>query len=448
MPEPQTPLSERPWEAVERMITVDAALETALATVSPLPLVTLPLLEALGMALAVDVVAGYDVPPFRNSAMDGYAVRAADTDGASGDRPRSLRLVGDIAAGRAATGRVGPGEAIRIMTGAPMPEGADAVVRFEETDEAAYGPNRGERAARDIVGVLRPVVAWDNVRPAGEDIALGATVLRVGDVLTAARLGVLASIDRPRVAVHRRPVVAVLSTGDEVAAPGSVARPEQIRDSNATTLAAMVRVAGGEPVLLGIAPDREDALADHLALAKEADLILTSGGVSLGDYDVVKDVLRAEGEIAIWQVRMKPGKPLAFGRIGGVPLLGLPGNPVAAAVSFLQFGRPMIKRMLGRADLLPPCIHARLADVFDNRGHRRHYVRVRVEWEPGTGWIARAAGEQGAGMLSGLAAANGLLVIPEAIERTEPGMWLPVQMLDWDDGGDVAAGPGRPWSGE
>jgi molybdopterin molybdotransferase len=448
MPEPQTPLSERPWEAVERMISVDAALETALAAVRPLDPVAVPLLDALGLVLAEDVVAGIDVPPFRNSAMDGYAVRAADTDGATFDAPVRLRLAGSVAAGESATVAVGPGEAIRIMTGAPMPEGADAVVRFEETDETAYGPDRNQRDARADVGIARPARPWDNVRPAGEDITRGSTVLRAGCVLRAPELGVLASIDRTTVLVRRRPVVAVLSTGDEVAAPGSAARPEQIRDSNATTLAAMVRQAGGEPVLLGIAPDRQDALSGYLARARAADLILTSGGVSLGDYDVVKDVLRAEGEIAIWQVRMKPGKPLAFGRIGDAPLLGLPGNPVAAAVSFVQFGRPMIKRMLGRDDLLPPCIQAAAPDVFDNRGHRRHYVRVRVAWEPPVGWVARAAGEQGAGMLTSLAAANGLLVIPEEIEHTSPGMMLTVQMLDWDNGGNVAAGPGAAWSGK
>jgi molybdopterin molybdotransferase len=447
MPEPDTPLSERPWEAVERMITVDAALQAALAAVAPLPAVATPLLDALGCVLAADVVAGDDVPPFRNSAMDGYAVRAADTVGASAETPVMLRLVGEIAAGQTATGVVGAGEAIRIMTGAPMPDGADAVVRFEETDETAYGPARGARGARATVGVLRPAKVWDNVRPAGEDIVRGTTVLRAGQTLTPARLGLLASLDHTTVPVRRRPLVAVLSTGDEVAAPGSAAGAGQIRDSNTTTLAAMVRQAGGVPLLLGIARDTMPALTERLAQARGADLILTSGGVSLGDYDVVKDVLRAEGEIAIWQVRMKPGKPLAFGRIGDAPLLGLPGNPVAAAVSFVQFARPMIKRMLGRDDLLPPCIHARVADVFDNRGQRRHFVRVAVRWEPGDGWVARAAGDQGAGMLSGLAAANGLLVIPESLEAVAPGTLLPVQMLDWQDDGDGAAGPGSPWSG-
>lgn len=430
MPEPTTPLSERPWENVDLMVGVDEARERILAAVAPLPPVTIPLLEALDLVLAEDVVAGCNIPPFRNSAMDGYAVRAADTQGASATAPVALPVVGELAAGYPADLAVTPGTAVRIMTGAPMPPGADAVVRFEETDEAAALPS-GAGPRRGDVGVNRAAKAWDNVREAGEDLRAGETVLRAGTRLRPAEIGVLASVNRATVAVHRPPVVAILSTGDEVVDVGPDLRPGQIRNSNSYLLAALTRRAGGEPLMLGIARDAIDDLTARLSAGAAADLIVTSGGVSLGDYDIVKDVLRAHGAIEIWQIRMKPGKPLAFGRLGGVPLLGVPGNPVAAAVSFEQFGRPAIKKMLGRADLDLPCVEARLTEWVDNRGHRRHYVRARVEEDEAGGYTVRPAGDQGAGVLTSLSRANGLLVIPEHIEAAEPGMRFQVQMIDW-----------------
>jgi molybdopterin molybdotransferase len=320
------------------------------------------------------------------------------------------------------------------MTGAVMPEGADAVVRFEETDETAFGPARGNRVERGTIGITRAAKPWDNVRPAGEDVAEGAEVLRAGTVLRPPEIGLLAALNRATVPVHRRPRVAILSTGDEVIDLGPELLPGQIRNSNSYTLAAMAKGYGAEPVILGVARDTLDDLTERLTTARNADLIVTSGGVSLGDYDMVKDVLSAEGQIAIWQVRMKPGKPLAFGQLGGVPLLGLPGNPVAAAVSFEQFGRPAIKRMLGRADLLAPTIQATLTERIDNRGQRRHYVRARVERGADGAYRVRVAGDQGAGVLTSLARANGLLVLPERLETAEPGMRLDVQMIDWASG--------------
>ena len=320
------------------------------------------------------------------------------------------------------------------MTGAPMPEGADAVVRFEETDETAYGPGRVGGPHRFEIGIQRAAKSWHNVRAPGEDVRAGATVLTAGTRLRPPEIGVLAALNRGCALVHRRPRVAILSTGDEVIDVGPVLRPGQIRNSNSYTLAAMVKRAGGCPVLLGIARDTVADLTDKLAAARESDLIVTSGGVSLGDYDMVKDVLQAEGEIAIWQVRMKPGKPLAFGRIGDKPLLGLPGNPAAAAVSFEQFGRPAILKMLGRHDLTPPTIEATLLERLDNRGQRRHFVRARVEGNERDGYTVRTAGDQGAGVLTSLARANGLLVVPESLDVAEPGMRLAVQMVDWDRG--------------
>lgn len=364
--------------------------------------------------------------------MDGYAVRSADTTGASSSSPVLLRLSGSIAAGDDPSGIVvSQGCAVRVMTGAAMPDGSDAVVRFEETDETAYGPNRSSRELRPTIGITRPAKPWDNVRPAGEDIAAGTVSIAAGSVLRPPEIGILAAQGQASISVHRRPRVAILSTGDEVAEiAGSLTRGA-VRDSNSYTLAAMARRYGADVTLLGVARDNMKSVSGKLALAGDADLIVSSGGVSLGDYDVVKDVLRAEGEIAIWQVRMKPGKPLAFGSIGTTPLLGLPGNPVAAAVSFEQFGRPAIKRMLGRRDLFAPTVEAMLVHRIDNRGQRRHYVRARVERSADGGWSVAAAGDQGAGVLSSLARANGLLVIPERVETAEAGERYTVQMIDW-----------------
>jgi molybdopterin molybdotransferase len=431
MPEPETPLVERPWEDVARMLSVDDALRIVLDAVHPLAPVVVPLLEAVGLVAAEPVVADQAIPPFTNSAMDGYAVRASDTLGASVPHPVRLRVVGQLAAGYASRVEISSGTAARIMTGAPLPDGADAVVRFEETDEperAAAGTTGDTR--RSCVGIVRAAKPYDNVRPPGEDVAPGDAIVRAGARLRPAEIGLLAAINRATVAVHPRPRVAILSTGDEVIDVGSRLQPGQIRNSNSYTLAAMVMRAGGIPVMLGIARDRTDDLTEKLNLARGADLIVTSGGVSLGDYDMVKDVLREQGTIQIWQVRMKPGKPLAFGRIGSTPLLGLPGNPVAAAVSFEVFGIPAMRRMMGHADLEPSTIEATLIERIDNRGQRRHFVRARVARSPGGEWQVATAGQQGAGVLSSLARANGLLVIPEDLEVAEPGMRLPVRMLD------------------
>jgi molybdopterin molybdotransferase len=433
MPEPTTPLTERPWEDVERMLDVEQARERILSAFSPLPRIEMPILETLGLVTAEDVVADFAIPPFTNSAMDGYAVRYDDTRDASHKCPTQLRVIGELAAGYSSQMQVESGTAIRIMTGAPLPVGADAVVRFEETDESN---RRGlmDRAKASSIAIHRPAKLYDNVRLAGEDMRIGEVVIPRGTRIRPAEIGILASLNRKIAAVHRRPVVAVLSTGDEVIDVGPALKPGQIRNSNTYTLAAMIERYGGVPLSLGVARDSRDELKHKLQGGLNADLIVTSGGVSLGDYDVVKDVLAADGKISIWQVRMKPGKPLAFGRLSGKPLIGLPGNPVAAAVSFEQFGRPAILKMLGRSDLDIPSVEAMLTERIDNRGHRRHYVRAVVECKKAGGYTVRVAGDQGAGVLSSLARANGLLIISEHIEVAEPGMKLPVQMIDWDLG--------------
>ena len=427
MPEPTTPLIERPWEDVERMLDVDAALEQVLSAFTPLEAISVPLLDAANMVLAAEVIARDNVPPFRNSAMDGYAVRAADTVSATWSAPSKLPVAAFVAAGQHDVPRLRPGEAIRIMTGAPLPDGADAVVRFEETDESGSANESG----RETVLVYRAARPLDNVREAGEDISRGEAVACCGQALRPADLGLIASVGEPRVRVHRRPVVAVLSTGNEVMAPGEQLKPGTIRDSNSFVIGALARSWGADVRLNGIARDTVADLTSRLGEASDVDLIVTSGGVSLGDYDLVKDVLRSEGEISIWQVRMKPGKPLAFGHIGLTPLLGLPGNPVAAAVSFVIFGRPAIRKMLGHEATEPRTVNVVTADGIDNRGHRRHFVRVRLEAAEGGPALARIAGEQGAGVLSSLAAADALMIVPEEIERVQPGTCLQAILLDW-----------------
>lgn len=420
----------RAAHTLSRMIDVDEAQRRILEAFGPLSIERRPLTDALGFVLAEDVIADCHVPAFSNAAMDGFAVHAQDTVGASPDRPVLLRVIAEAAAGYQNDTVLAQGTAIRIMTGAPVPDGADAVVRFEETDEATGTTRHG---VGDVVAIHRAATVGEHVRPIGEDVQAGATILSAGTRVRPAEIGVLATLNRTHAPVHRRPRVGILATGDEIVDPGEPLAPGQIRNSNAPMLAAMVTRVGGEPVSLGIARDNRDELRLCLVKAKGLDLILTTGGVSVGDYDLVKQVLQREGRIHLWEVRIKPGKPLAFGWLGETPLLGLPGNPVAAAVAFEQFARPAIRTMLGDPNLAVPTVVARLADRIENRGGRRHFVRVAVTATP-DGYQAHVAGGQGSSVLSTLAKANGLLVIPEDVAVAEGGSCFPAQMLDWDLG--------------
>jgi molybdopterin molybdotransferase len=412
----------RSWENPDDMIGVDEARERILAHFHALEARSVPLLDAAGLVAASDIVATVAVPPFRNSAMDGYAVRAADAQRA----PVSLRVVDHVAAGAVAARSLQAGEAIRIMTGAQMPEGADAVVRFEETDEVDV-PN----AFRDRgqVQIRRAPHPHENVREAGEDLPAGAIAVLAGMRLGAAEIGILASLNIQSVPVHRRPVVGILATGDEVTDLGPPLEPGRIRNSNSSILATLVRRYGGEPLMMGVARDTPADLRESLARAGPVDLLVTSGGVSVGDFDVVKDVLQSEGAIEIWQVRMKPGKPLAFGTIGAKPLLGLPGNPVAALVSFEQFGRPALLKMLGRRDLDMPAVPATLTERLENRGRRRHFVRGVLEMTP-AGFSVRSIRDQGSAVLTAVVRANCLIVVPETADVLDPGTRVEAQIPD------------------
>ncbi len=413
-----------------QLIDVDEARKRILSAFAPLPGIDLPIGASLGLVLTEDVLAVADLPPFANAAMDGFAVRVADTLGARRDAPLSLRVIGEAPAGHPTHLSVECGTAVRIMTGAPVPTGADAVVRFEETDES-LGLGSIEGAGATTIGIFRSARDGENIRPRGEDIRAGSTALTAGTRLRPAEIGVLAALGRGTVSVYRRPRVAILATGDEIVGTGVAPQPGQIWDSNSAMVAALVQRYGGEPLVLGIARDTVDAVQAKLWEADGTDLLVTTGGVSVGDYDVVKHVLRREGRVELWQVRLKPGKPLAFGWIGDRPLIGLPGNPVAAAIAFEQFVRPALLTMMGRTDLAFPTVIARLTERVENRGGRRHFVRVRVETRE-EGYIARLAGPQGAGILTSLLRANGLLIIPEAVASAEAGTCWTVQMLDWN----------------
>ena len=417
------------------MISVEEALAYILKHFHPLEAESVSMLDALGLVLAEDIVAGIDVPPFKNSAMDGYAVRAEDIASASPDRPASLKVIGDVAAGHMSQLNVKPGTAIRIMTGAPVPQGADTVVRFEETSEGVRA--RATEQNRDSVSILKAIQRGDNVRAAGEDMRAGEVVLPKGMVVRPAEIGVLASLGKSQVSVHRRPRVAILATGDELVAVDEPITPGKIRNSNEYANAAAVTRAGGIPLRLGIARDN---LADLTAkiragLEANADLFLTSAGVSVGDYDMVKDVLNAEGAMHFWQVKMKPGKPLAFGVLRGkkdVPLLGLPGNPVSAMISFEIFARPAILTMLGKRHIDRPTVRAVLQEDVENTAYRRNFIRVVVEKRDGA-YTARTTGGQGSGILTSVSRANGLLVIPEEVMLVRKGEAVDVQMLDWPE---------------
>lgn len=417
------------------MISVDEALAEILSHVHPLDLETVHILDALGRVLAEDIVSDINVPPFDNSAMDGYAVRSSDLQGATLETPARLEVLGSVAAGYVAGMRVAPGTSIRIMTGAPMPDGADAVVPYEETSDFDRSKEARLAVPADRIEVRTAVEPRAHVRPAGEDIHRGERVMARGRVLRPQEIGVLASLGHETVLVHRRPRVAILATGDELLEVHEPLEPGKIRNSNEYTNAALVMRTGGIPIRLGIARDTKEDLAAKIrsGLEQGADLFLTSGGVSVGDYDVVKDVLGTEGQMQFWQVRMKPGKPLAFGLLPGrVPLIGLPGNPVSAMVSFEQFARPAMLKMLGHTDLGKPTVRAIMDEPLTNSG-RRGYVRVIVTRRE-DGFHARTTGEQGSGVLTSMSKANGLAVVSEGTRYVEAGSELTVQMLDWPEG--------------
>ncbi len=387
------------------MLTLDEAQDIVLSTVSALPAEPAGLVDALGRVLAASVTAQVPLPPFDNSAMDGYAVIAEDTRGATPGSPRLLQVIDDIAAGAVPGRTVARGAAARIMTGAMMPPGADAVVIVEHTRPDAPGQ----------VEVFVPVKPGDNVRPAGEDIERGQVALSPGQVMGPGELALAAALGHVTVSVVRRPRVAVITTGSELVQPGQQLRTGTIYNSNQTLLACRVLAAGAAVGQLLHVEDDEQAVEDALGRCAEADMILTTGGVSVGEYDFVKAALERLGEMKFWRVLIKPGKPVAFGRVSGRPLFGLPGNPVSAMVTFELLVAPALRKTLGRTQCLPPTVQATLASDISHRPGRREY-RQAVTRSEGGGYVTDPSSKRGSAMLTSTVGANSLVVIPEESE--------------------------------
>jgi molybdopterin molybdotransferase len=375
------------------MLTVEEARARILAAFSPLPATKVPVAEAAGMVPAADLFAPHPLPRFDNSAMDGYALRQADVV----EVPATLRVIGEVRAGEPGEIEVAAGTAARIMTGASVPPGADAIVPIEE--------------AHEVDGTVTIMVApreRAHIRPAGDDVKEGDLLVPAGMELGAGELALLASVGLSPVTVHRRPVVAVLATGDELVAPETEPGPGQIRDSNSVALRALIEEAGGEVRLVASVPDELAAVRAAVADAADgADLVVSSGGVSVGRYDFVKQVVEDSGALDFWRVAMQPGKPVVSGRVGETPFLGLPGNPVSIHIGFEQFVRPALRKMRGCTDLLRPTLTARLATRIEKRPGRLHFVRVRLSFE-GRDVIATPSGAQGSHIQSSLVDCHGV----------------------------------------
>ena len=405
----------------DRLKPVDAQLDDVLGVVGPLSSLDLTLPDAHGCVLAEDVSSTFPLPPFDNSAMDGYAVRAADLTAASESSPVALPVVGDIAAGATGAYNVQPGLCVRIMTGAPMPAGADAVVPLEWTD-GGIAQVRIERA---------PAVGA-HVRRAGEDLSPGSVVLPAGTHLGATQIGLLAAVGRERVLARPRPRVVVLSTGSELVDPGTPLSIGKIPDSNSTLLTAAAREAGAIAFRVGIVPDDPRVLLDTLEdQLIRADLVLTSGGVSVGAYDVVKEAIGRLGEVRFDKVAMQPGMPQGFGVIGPdrTPFFGLPGNPVSAYVSFEVFVRPAIRRMLGVEPIHRPTVRARLAAPLTSPPGKRTFARARMTVEDGT-YVVTPVGGSGSHLIASLAQANAFAVVPENVTSVDAGEVITTMLLE------------------
>jgi molybdopterin molybdotransferase len=407
------------------LLSVEEARARILSHFQPVGTETLSLAECARRVLATDVAAQNDLPSFDNSSMDGFAVLASDLANVSPASPHTLSVVADIPAGTSPEVMIASGQAARIMTGAPMPPGADAVVPVEETDFQDRTP--GTPAPREVT-IYKSLKAGDYVRAKGTDVQSGQPVLQTGHKLRAQDLGLLAMLGVAKVPVYRKAHVALLSSGDELLPVDAPLRPGKIRDSNTYTLSALIENTGAELLNLGIAADRRESVEELLEKAAQlkVDLILSSAGVSVGAFDFIKDVVEAQGKLSFWRVNMRPGKPLAFGSFKGIPFIGLPGNPVSAFVGFEVFVRPALELLNGLESAGRPRVRVRLAESITSDG-RESYLRAETHEEEGM-LSARLAGHQGSGNLLSIVQANALLIIPAGVKSlaagTEVDAWL------------------------
>jgi molybdopterin molybdotransferase len=411
------------------MISADQALQIVLENVAPLGVERIPILDALGRVLAENISSSRDIPGFDNSAMDGYAVRAADLASASEANPVKLRVVETAGAGQMPSRRVGAGETVRTMTGAPIADGADAIIQVERT-----------RGSGDVVDFLAPAEVRGFIRPRGEDLRLGELVMSPGKKLTPADLGMLASVNRAMVEVIRRPRVAIVATGDELVDVDQAPAGAQVVNSSAYALAGAVREAGAEAVILKVARDVAGEIRDRLAEAMTFDAVLSTGGVSVGQFDHVKGALDELGMRQLFHgVAQKPGRPLKFGTVGYRPIFGLPGNPVSTLVCFYLYARPALLKLSGHRRVGLPRINARCAVDIRTSKDLTEFVRVKLDRE-GDSWRATPTGNQGSGILSSLSRADGLLIGPSTETILKAGAQATVLLLGGDGGiGDVTA---------
>ncbi|HKW85892.1 MAG TPA: gephyrin-like molybdotransferase Glp [Nitrospiraceae bacterium] len=395
------------------------AQKTVLEATKTLGLEKISLLDALGRVLGEDIIAARDNPPWDNSAMDGFAVRWEDIKQEHAiTKPVVLKVTEDVPAGKVAAKSVGPGQAIRIMTGAPIPKGADTVVKVEETE-----------CSEDSVKIFKAVERGGNIRPQGEDVKKGDCIIAKGTQIRPAEAGMLAILAKSFVLVYQRPRVAILSTGDELADLDERFDEDKIINSNSYGIAAAVQEAGGIPILLGIAKDQPVVLKEKIAHGLNADILVLSGGVSMGDYDFTKAVFKdLSAEMNFWKLAIRPGQPLAFGKIQGKLAFGLPGNPVSSMVTFEQLVRPAMMKMGGYRSYGRPVVQAVFQEKFSKRNDRRHFLRGILSRENNV-LTVRTTGDQGSGILTSMVKANGLIDVPEEIERLNPGDTVNVQVL-------------------
>jgi molybdopterin molybdotransferase len=412
------------------VISVSEALQLLSSSFSPVEVEEIALNQAAGRVLSTDVESDVNLPLFTNSSMDGFAVKAEDIAGAQEDQPVILSVIEDIPAGSSPSKRIGEREAARIMTGAHLPEGANAVIPIEDTDQ--YKPRSRSESLRlpSEIEVYRSVSVGDYIRLEGEDVKSGEVVITSNSRLRPQDLGFLAMLGISEFSVFRRPRIAILSTGDELIPVGEPLQPGKIHDSNAYTLSALISRDGGIPEYLGIVPDQERAVRESLELAveKDADLIFSSAGVSVGAFDFVRSVIESDGELEFWRVNMRPGKPVAFGNFQGVPFIGLPGNPVSAFVGYEIFGRPSVLRLGGIRNPTRKSIQVEVVQDIRSDG-RESYLRGIVHSKNGE-YFGRLTGHQGSGNLLSLVQANALLIIPSGVKSLPSGSKVDAWLLE------------------